>query len=126
MDNQQILKDDLTLPTPQSNDMMVDDNNTSSPTKVVNSASEQDNSSQVNRSNSNDVISDSPISVNQDQSIVNQISIEDNDLIDKEWINRVKNIIEATRGNPYKQSQEINALKAEFILKKYNKVIKVE
>lgn len=53
-----------------------------------------------------------------------EIKIVDNDLIDKEWIDKVKKILHQTTGNPYQQSVEINKLKIDFLKQKYNKIIK--
>jgi hypothetical protein len=50
---------------------------------------------------------------------------DDNDLIDKEWVNKAKAIIEQTKGDPYKQSDELTMVKADFMQKRYNKAIKV-
>lgn len=64
----------------------------------------------------------------QDQPTDNQpiaISDESRDLIAKEWITRAKRIVSQTRDDPYKQSQEFNKLKAEYVKRRYNMTIKV-
>ncbi len=77
-------------------------------------------------------MSDSSATRNSDNSSSNisndqsRIKIVDNDLIDKEWIDKLKKIIHETKGNPYQQSIEINRLKAQFLEQKFNKVIKAE
>ncbi len=53
-----------------------------------------------------------------------EFKIVDNDLIDKEWVDKVKKILNETKGNPYQQSVEVNRLKIEFLKQKYNKIIK--
>jgi len=53
------------------------------------------------------------------------LSDESRDLIAKEWITRAKRIVEQTRGDPHKQSQEFNKLKAEYVKQRYNMTIKV-
>lgn len=50
---------------------------------------------------------------------------EDNDLIEKEWVAKAKQIIETTRDDPYLQSQEMTNFKADYIQKRYNKSIKM-
>ncbi len=50
---------------------------------------------------------------------------EDNDLIEQEWVNKAKAIVERTRTDPHAQNKEINKIKADYIRKRYNKEIKV-
>ncbi len=49
---------------------------------------------------------------------------DDADLIEKEWVDKAKEIVEHTRDDPYKQNQGVNKLKADYIQKRYNKQIK--
>ena len=49
----------------------------------------------------------------------------DGDVIEKEWVVKAKQIVAATRQDPYKQVQEINRLKADYMKKRYNKDIKL-
>ena len=50
---------------------------------------------------------------------------DDNDLIEKEWVTKAKQIIEKTRDNPYQQSQELTNFKSDYMQKRYNKSIKM-
>jgi hypothetical protein len=50
---------------------------------------------------------------------------DDGDLIEKEWVNKAKEIVERTRDDPYKQSEELTVFKADYMKKRYNKTIKV-
>ncbi len=50
---------------------------------------------------------------------------EDNDLIEQEWVNKAKEIVERTRSDPHAQNKEINKVKADYIRKRYNREIKV-
>jgi hypothetical protein len=45
----------------------------------------------------------------------------DDDLIEKEWVDKAKSIIAATRDDPYKREQEINKLQADYLRKRYGK-----
>ena len=47
----------------------------------------------------------------------------DDDLIEKEWIDQAKKIIAATREDPYRREQEISKLQIEYIRKRYGRVI---
>lgn len=49
----------------------------------------------------------------------------DDDLIEKEWVNKAKAIVERNRDDPYKQSEELTAVKADYMQKHYNKTIKL-
>lgn len=50
---------------------------------------------------------------------------DDSDLIEKEWVTKAKRIVERTRHDPYKQSEELTLFKADYMKKRYNKTIKV-
>jgi hypothetical protein len=50
---------------------------------------------------------------------------DDNDLIEKEWVNKAKQIVERTRDDPYKQSEDLTIFKADYLKKRYGKTIKV-
>ena len=49
---------------------------------------------------------------------------EDIDLIEKEWVKKAKEIVNATYGDPYTQNNQISKMKVEYIKKRYNREIK--
>jgi hypothetical protein len=51
---------------------------------------------------------------------------DDGDLIEKEWVNKAKQIVERTREDPYKQSEELTVFKADYMKQRYNKTIKLK
>ncbi len=54
------------------------------------------------------------------------LTADDNkDLIEKEWVDKAKQIVEQTRNDPYKQSEELTLFKADYMKKRYGKTIKV-
>lgn len=53
------------------------------------------------------------------------ITADDRDLIEKEWVKRAKRIVHENRDDPYKQSKELTLFKADYIQKRYNKIIKL-
>ena len=53
------------------------------------------------------------------------LTAEDADLIEKEWVEKAKEIVERTRHDPYLQNREITKMKADYMKKRYNKDIKV-
>lgn len=45
----------------------------------------------------------------------------DEDLIEKEWVDRAKQIIEQTKDDPYRREQEVNKLQADYLRKRYGR-----
>ena len=45
----------------------------------------------------------------------------DEDLIEKEWVDRAKQIIDQTKDDPYRREQEINKLQADYLRKRYGR-----
>ena len=52
-------------------------------------------------------------------------SAADEDLIEKEWVDKAKKIIEETKDDPYKRELEIGILQREYIKKRYGREIGV-
>ncbi|HET8992014.1 MAG TPA: hypothetical protein VFN31_03215 [Candidatus Saccharimonadales bacterium] len=52
------------------------------------------------------------------------MTADDGDIIEKEWVNKAKAIVERTKDDPYKQSEELKLLKADYLEKRYNKTLK--
>jgi len=50
---------------------------------------------------------------------------DDNDLIEKEWVEKAKQLVDQTKNDPFKQNKEISKFKAEYIKKRYNKDIQL-
>lgn len=53
------------------------------------------------------------------------VAKDDTDLIEKEWVNKAKAIIERTREDPYTQTEELTEVKADYLQKRYGKTVKV-
>lgn len=51
--------------------------------------------------------------------------LDDHDLIEKEWVNKAKQIVERNRDDPHKQSEELTVFKADYMQKHYGKSIKL-
>ncbi|OYX39842.1 hypothetical protein B7Z00_00275 [Candidatus Saccharibacteria bacterium 32-50-10] len=47
----------------------------------------------------------------------------DDDLIEKEWVDKAKKVIALTKGNPYEQARAIAALQADYLKKRHNREI---
>lgn len=50
---------------------------------------------------------------------------DDGDVIEKEWVLRVRQIIAETAQDPYQQNKQLTELKAEYMQKRYGKTIKL-
>lgn len=50
---------------------------------------------------------------------------DDVDVIEKEWVNKAKSIVEGSSTDPHRQNKEVNALKADYLRKRYGKEIKL-
>jgi hypothetical protein len=49
------------------------------------------------------------------------IAAGDDDLIEKEWVDKAKKIIMQTKDDPYRREQEVNKLQADYLRKRYGK-----
>lgn len=47
----------------------------------------------------------------------------DDDLIEKEWVDKAKKIIAETKDDPYKREQEVSKLQADYLRKRYGREI---
>ncbi len=75
----------------------------------------------LSASATDDTISSS--SVNPRNAATPQADYESS-VIDREWIDKAREIVEITHADPYLQSREISRIKAEYIKARYNKEIK--
>lgn len=47
----------------------------------------------------------------------------DEDLIEKEWVDKAKQVIASTRDDPYRREQEVKKLQIEYVRKRYGREI---
>jgi len=45
----------------------------------------------------------------------------DDDLIEKEWVERAKKLLDETKDDPYRREQEVSRLQADYLLKRYGR-----
>ena len=50
----------------------------------------------------------------------------ESDLIEKEWIGKTKEIVAKTTDDPHKQKEELSRVKADYIHKRFNKIIRTD
>ena len=51
---------------------------------------------------------------------------DDTERIEREWVDKVKNIIAHTQDDPHLQKEQMSRIKAEYIQKRFNKTIKTD
>lgn len=64
-----------------------------------------------------------PISI--PASDTNPVSASDEDVIEKEWVDKAKKIVAQTKDDPYAQEKEVSKLQADYLKKRYGREIKV-
>lgn len=47
----------------------------------------------------------------------------DEDLIEKEWVEKAKKVVAETRHDPYLQGREVSKLQADYLKKRYGKIV---
>jgi hypothetical protein len=50
----------------------------------------------------------------------------DTDNIEREWVDKVKNVVARTQEDPHLQKEQVSRIKAEYIQKRFNKTIKTD
>lgn len=50
---------------------------------------------------------------------------DDVDLIEKEWVDKAKEIVEKTKNDPHAMNKKMNEVKADYLKKRYNKELKL-
>jgi hypothetical protein len=59
------------------------------------------------------------------QALTTPAAASDNDSIEQEWVLKAKEIVAATRDDPYQQNHQLAAVKADYLKKRYNKIVKI-
>ena len=62
----------------------------------------------------------------QDQQSTGSPQIADDvDVIEKEWVDKAKEIVSLTNEDPYAQEKQVSKLQADYLMKRYNKHVKL-
>lgn len=59
----------------------------------------------------------------QQVTTANPLVAADEDLIEKEWVDKAKDILAKTKDDPHARTSQINDLQRDYLQKRYNKVI---
>ena len=62
----------------------------------------------------------------QNDTNLNPQTANDLDVIEKEWVERAKAIVEQTKSDPYLQEQRVAEMQSDYLKKRYGKELKVE
>lgn len=53
------------------------------------------------------------------------ITASNDDVIEKEWVNKSKKILKDTKGDPYRKEHEVSKLQADYLYKRFGKQVNV-
>lgn len=81
---------------------------------------------QQNDTTSSQVMSDNGTKENSQKEITLPQEATDSDLIEKEWVEKAKEIIEHTKDDPYEQQRALSAMKSDYMKKRYNRELNQE
>ena len=84
--------------------------------QVGQAVTQQDNTTQTNQQSA----AQGPSDV-----VVTPQAAHDSDLIEKDWVNKTKDVVEKNKQDPHRLNQEIAKLRADYMKKRYNLSIKV-
>jgi hypothetical protein len=91
------------------------------------SSSQQSDDNQATPQSSNDSsTSTSQTSTTQSTDDDSPQIADDADLIEKEWVDKAKELVDRTKSDPRQQNIALNKMKADYLKKRFNKVIKTE
>ena len=62
-----------------------------------------------------------PTSPVKDDTSATPLTAGDDDLIEKEWVDKAKKIVASTKGDPYRREQEVGRLQEDYLRKRYGK-----
>ncbi len=71
-------------------------------------------------------IPQAPVVSTDDQTVIdttNPSTAADEDLIEKEWVEKAKKVVAETKHDPYMQEQAVSKLQADYIKKRYGKTV---
>lgn len=85
-----------------------------------------DDHSTITQTSDDSAISSTQISSTQLADDDNPQIADDADLIEKEWVEKAKELVNRTKLDPRQQNIALNKMKADYLKKRFNKVIKTE
>lgn len=58
-------------------------------------------------------------------SVANPTVADDVDVIEKEWVDRAKKVVNDTKNDPHLQEKEVSKIQADYLMKRYGKKMKI-
>lgn len=71
------------------------------------------------------VISTDPLITDNTTIVGNPAVANDDDLIEKEWVNKAKKIVAETQNNPHLRDEEVNKLQVDYLKKRFGRELGV-
>ena len=69
------------------------------------------------------ISSPAPTSTSSQKSLTPDLTAQDSDLIEKQWVIRAKSIVSQTQDDPFTQKKQMSRIKADYIKKRFDKTI---
>jgi hypothetical protein len=69
--------------------------------------------------------SNSQVTIGSTLVTANPLIANDDDLIEKEWVDKAKKIIAETQNNPYQRDEEVNKLQVDYLKKRFGRELGV-
>ena len=69
------------------------------------------------------VVPSTTIASDDSATTTNPASAADEDLIEKEWVEKAKQVVKATRDDPHEQAKQVAELMRDYVKKRYGKVV---
>jgi Txe/YoeB family toxin of Txe-Axe toxin-antitoxin module len=70
-------------------------------------------------------VADASTAVDDTTIVVSPTIANDDDLIEKEWVEKAKKIVAETQNNPYQREKQVSKLQSDYIKKRYGREIGV-
>lgn len=64
-----------------------------------------------------------PATTTQQPSTASPLTANDDDVIEKEWVDKAKDIVQKTAGDPHGRADQANALQKDYLQKRYGKAL---
>lgn len=71
------------------------------------------------------VVTPAPVVADSQASQTNPVAANDDDVIEKEWVDRAKQVIAQTKNDPFTREKALGELQRDYLMKRYGKQIGV-
>lgn len=71
------------------------------------------------------VTNNDPVAADPSTGVQGPVTAADEDVIEKEWVDKAKEIIQATKDDPYERTNQVSQLQRDYLKKRYGKDVGV-